>query len=1233
MKFLETICALLLLATVDARFKEQHRPCTFNPLCTCSNGGPDLGSVSCHNIPFMTIPPQINHSAIYIMSLKYNKLRFLLDNSLNGTGLWKLQINNNLLTDIPSNALVGLEKTLSILDLSENELVRIPKEAIQNLEKLYNLHLAGNHISFFRNEDLRGVHRTLKVLDLSDNAIIHINNDAFANMTSLEVLNLAFNAIISIDDVPFQSSMENLRLLNLMGNQLQQIPLNTIAGIKNLKIVNLNENLITYISEGSEVRSRINLEELHLENNLIEELTKKSFRVFYEVDRIYLKGNPITELNDTFLTINVTEIYLQHCQISDITKNAFKSVTQSLKVLDLSYNDLDEFPSLPLNKLNKLFIAGNEINTIEPKDVESFKNTLKYLDIRIPKIKISQDLWKSLPNLRELVINKQQSTLNAHSFANVSPSIEKLSVIKGSVNTIENGAFQQLTGLKTLDLSHNTISRIGESTFKEVGHSLDKLLLHAAIKMSGFPTGALHHLLKLQYLDMSGNHIERISPESLTTFHYLKHLNLNHNNIKHIDPNLVSGIYNPNLIQLKLAFNKLSTLRFHTFKDLQNLIYLQLNDNLIRRIEKSAFFNLDSLISIELEGNTIEQIDDEAFQNLPNIQYISLSYNRLTTLNLEAFDQVGRLSTLKIDVDHNEIQNLTSNFTSSHSSSNIKSINLSHNNISYLESNYFDPIRLSITLLDLSHNCLSNLTNFAFVDMTHLQTLILSNNLINLIQEEELKGLRNLQILDMSENNLEELPEKVFAEQRELRIFSVAHNGLQTLPKKIFVRTELEQLDLSYNEFAEFPVAALLGVKDTIQYLDLTGNEIRFLNFSSIKHLQNLRHFSIAQNGLHLPPAVNELEIPKLISLDLSHNAIQDLPEWILDNLPKSLESLNLANTSLKTVPIFDACNILQLNLSYNTIQSIPAEALEQLKRVQILDFSNNLLPTIYNNLWSNLQQLRSLYLQMNPIQSISNRTFSNMERLQELFIKNLKLQDIQKEAFHQLAALKKIEMDTYPKIKTTNLTQLLSKNNALKELHLHVQENDLDGILHGNIPKSLKYIILEGENLRSIDESAFVDIQSQTITLDIRNTNITSLSKKLFENMREVKNFSASFTNNKLQKVERVITSFEKEGMDKNLKQLELTGNRLHCSCELGWIWEWIKEYEHQNECRDIPCDESYLEDLREVKCINMNNKPIINVFKTDLNCFSRATSTIINISRDIFFIMLICFTSIILM
>lgn len=99
----------------------------------------------------------------------------------------------------------------------------------------------------------------------------------------------------------------------------------------------------------------------------------------------------------------------------------------------------------------------------------------------------------------------------------------------------------------------------------------------------------------------------------------------------------------------------------------------------------------------------------------------------------------------------------------------------------------------------------------------------------------------------------------------------------------------------------------------------------------------------------------------------------------------------------------------------------------------------------------------------------------------------------------------------------------------------------------------------------------------------------------------------------------------FSLQGMNRNLKQLELSGNQLLCTCELAWIWEWLQEYEYQNECTDIPCDDMYLQNLREVKCINFNNKPIIDVFKTDLDCFSSDISSTFKASLQAIIILVI--------
>ena len=74
-----------------------HLACTFNQLCTCSNPGPDLGIVTCSNVPFGSVPLALNYSRVLALSLSGNDLQVLPDKRLVGSGMilyinFKLQI-------------------------------------------------------------------------------------------------------------------------------------------------------------------------------------------------------------------------------------------------------------------------------------------------------------------------------------------------------------------------------------------------------------------------------------------------------------------------------------------------------------------------------------------------------------------------------------------------------------------------------------------------------------------------------------------------------------------------------------------------------------------------------------------------------------------------------------------------------------------------------------------------------------------------------------------------------------------------------------------------------------------------------------------------------------------------------------------------------------------------------------------------------------------------------------
>lgn len=60
-------------------------PCFFNPLCTCSKVVPDLGHVTCRDVPLARIPRHINNSRVYILELENNGLRHVEPYFLEGT--------------------------------------------------------------------------------------------------------------------------------------------------------------------------------------------------------------------------------------------------------------------------------------------------------------------------------------------------------------------------------------------------------------------------------------------------------------------------------------------------------------------------------------------------------------------------------------------------------------------------------------------------------------------------------------------------------------------------------------------------------------------------------------------------------------------------------------------------------------------------------------------------------------------------------------------------------------------------------------------------------------------------------------------------------------------------------------------------------------------------------------------------------------------------------------------
>lgn len=81
------LCDLLICLQLTHRDRDnEYPPCFFNPLCTCSKAVPDLGIVSCRDVPLPRIPPPINSSKVFMLTLENNGMSYLESHFLEGTG-------------------------------------------------------------------------------------------------------------------------------------------------------------------------------------------------------------------------------------------------------------------------------------------------------------------------------------------------------------------------------------------------------------------------------------------------------------------------------------------------------------------------------------------------------------------------------------------------------------------------------------------------------------------------------------------------------------------------------------------------------------------------------------------------------------------------------------------------------------------------------------------------------------------------------------------------------------------------------------------------------------------------------------------------------------------------------------------------------------------------------------------------------------------------------------------
>ena len=310
----------------------------------------------------------------------------------------------------------------------------------------------------------------------------------------------------------------------------------------------------------------------------------------------------------------------------------------------------------------------------------------------------------------------------------------------------------------------------------------------------------------LRSIDISYFGVEILSDLQLK---YLQTFNASHNTLTMIKATNLR--YMPDIRNIDLAFNKISSFEYGTFSRLRELRSLNLSFNSIEIFEHDPFRNNKKLDILQLQNNPIKRVDSSIFLLLKRSVSVSVSWDKVTAIDTSCLGMA-----LRINVGH----------------ANIISFGVSYR-VDGLECT--GKVFQNLTHFNASGNHLENTPKIIELLGSTINTLDLASNFIGNVCLKEVNGC--------------------------------------SVDQRLFQRfVDLQVLNLSQTNLTHFSVEALRDMKN-LRILDLSFNQLQSLDFGSVV-LNDLSTLLLDGNQLVVINWVSQLNLPKLSSLSVAKNYI-----------------------------------------------------------------------------------------------------------------------------------------------------------------------------------------------------------------------------------------------------------------------------------------------------------------------------------------------------------------------
>lgn len=526
---------------------------------------------------------------------------------------------------------------------------------------------------------------------------------------------------------------------------------------------------------------------------------------------------------------NITQLKIGACD-SDMVLDIIEAYNETIRVLDISqsgYMNLEWMSSVsPLKQLEVLNVSHNKLEWIP---MEFMANTPELREI---------DLSYNL-----IYIIDQDNRMKG------AKKLEKIILSSNRITHIHSHTFQESPNLHFIDLSHNKLSLIPT-----------------------FPPNKRLRVMHLEDNTILDFYCSWIAQQNETSIHlnwtFVWSFDIDQTCRQrriHIIPNnerdgiLIKSNGRIELHCRKQSFEKLAIFKAapHAFDNIADIIQcfgysvriVDLSNHIIGKIDPIVFDPFVILQRLRLTNTMLTEFDISRYQNRQALIALDLSQN-----NLKRVDNISRLLNLQeLDVAENLIENIpeiinglpisltyldvSGNFlgavsqTTFHWINKLQSLKLSHTELSFNDSNPFEPLN-DLLFLDISRNNLNN-SNFDRFDETFRKLIAFNASRCHIdgVTEIVRKLNRKIEELDLTGNVWGELNANSLEPLHELAKLNLSDTNLLSFDSTLFWHlNKLVNLDLSNNRLKSIDLELL---STRVEWLNLEGNDlVKIENFT-----------------------------------------------------------------------------------------------------------------------------------------------------------------------------------------------------------------------------------------------------------------------------------------------------------------------------------------------------------------------------------------------------------------